>query len=151
VVSLKAVRPFFAEVTRQASAGLNSAAVGNPTATLSVIYVDAAGSRKVTLSVDEYPSSRAASAAYARAAQKSRRVVGFHPLTAPIVGERAFAGTETIGGETRVGLGVLSGPLVVGATLAGYGASKHNVAQLVALARIQRAVATAALGRGPST
>jgi hypothetical protein len=117
---------------------------------LSVIYVNPGDSRRVTLSVDQYSSSRAASAAYGRAAQRSRRVFGFHPLTAPIVGERAFAGTVTIGGETHVGLGVLSGRLVVGATLAGYGATKRNVATLVALARVQRSVAAAVLGAGAS-
>jgi hypothetical protein len=56
----------------------------------------------------------------------------------------------TIGGETHVGLGVLSGRLVVGATLAGYGATKRNVATLVALARVQRSVAAAVLGAGAS-
>jgi hypothetical protein len=43
-----------------------------------------------------------------------------------------FASTVTIGGETHIGLGILEGELVVGATLAGYDVTPDTTAKLVA-------------------
>ena len=59
------------------------------------------------------------------------------------MGQKAFAGTVTMGAETHVGLGALVGKLIVGVTLAGYDATPHNVAKLVALAHKEDAAARA--------
>jgi len=146
VVPLSVVNQFFPDVTQEASTGQNTTAVGNPTATRSVIYTTSDGSKKVTLTVDQYESASDASSAYQEAVQKSEVVPGFTPLPPPTVGQQAFAGTVTMGAETHVGLGALDGMLIVGATLAGYDATPDNTARLVALARTEDATAKAALG-----
>src|SRR5215467_10071422 len=97
------------------------------TATRSVIYTTGDGSKKVTLTVDQYGSASDASSAYQQAMQKSEAVPGFTPLPPPNVGQQSFAGTATIGTETHVGLGALDGMLIVGATLAGYDATPNNI------------------------
>jgi hypothetical protein len=146
VVPLSVVNQFFPDVTQEASTGQNTTAVGNPTATRSVIYTTSDGSKKVTLTVDQYGSASDASSAYQEAVQKSEAVPGFTPLPPPNVGQQAFAGIVTMGAETHVGLGALDGTLIVGATLAGYDATPTNIAQLVALASTEDAAAKAALG-----
>jgi hypothetical protein len=146
VVPLSVVNEFFPDVTQEASTGQNATAVGNPTATRSVIYATSDGSKKVTITVDQYGSASDASSAYQEAVQKSEEVPGFTPLPPPIVGQQAFAGIVTMGAETHVGLGALDGTLIVGATLAGYDATPDNIAQLVALARTEDAAAKMALG-----
>lgn len=138
------VNQFFPEVTRTVSTGANSTATGSPKATRSVIYANAAGSKKVTISVDRYGSSSEALSAYKEAVRRSK-IPGMKPLSVPRVGQRAFAGTVTMGGETHVGLGSLDGAIIVGTTLAGYDASPDNVAKLVRLSRNENAVAKAAL------
>jgi hypothetical protein len=146
VVPLKVVNRFFAEVTQQASTGRNSTAVGNPKATRSVIYANDDDSKKVTITVDLYRNSRDAWSAFREALQKSEEVPGFKPISIPPVGQRSFAGMVTMGAETHVGLGALDGKLIVGVTLAGFDATPHNIAGLVALARVEDAAAKEALG-----
>jgi hypothetical protein len=75
-------------------------------------------------------------------------VSGFTLLPAPDLGDQSFAGTVTQGDETHVGLGALSGKLIVGATIAGYDATPDNIAGLIALARAENDAATDALGTG---
>jgi pimeloyl-ACP methyl ester carboxylesterase len=145
VVSLSVVKQYFPEVTREASTGRNATAVGNPKATRSVIYATGDGSKKVTITVDEYASSNDALSAYRQAVRKSQ-IPGFKRLPAPHVGQQSFAGTVTRGAETHVGLGARAGKLIVGATLAGYSATPNNIAKLVHLARREDATAKAALG-----
>lgn len=147
VVGLSVVQKYFAEVTREQYSGSNSTAVGNPAATRSVFFVNADGSKKVTLSVDRYASNGAALTAYREAVGKSK-LPGFSPLTVPTIGQSTFAGRLTRGAETHVGMGALDGNLIVGATLAGFAASKTNINNLVSLARIEEATAKRALSAG---
>src|SRR6266478_6931989 len=121
------------QVTQEASTGQNLTAVGNPKATRSVIYANGDSSKKVTITVDQYESSTDASSAYQQAVEKSK-IPGFKPVSVPNVGQEAFAGTVTMGAETHVGLGALIGKLIIGVTLAGYDATRDNIAKLVALA-----------------
>lgn len=144
VVPRTVVNQFFPEVIRTLSAGANATATGSPRATRSVIYANAAGSKKVTISVDQYGSSSEALAAYKEAVRRSK-IPGMKPLSVPRVGQRAFAGTVTMSGETHIGLGSLDGALIVGTTLAGYDATPNNVARLVSLSRKENAAAKAAL------
>jgi hypothetical protein len=148
IVPLSGVSRSFPGVTREASAGPNSTATGNPEATRMVIYETSDGSKKVTISLDQYAASSDASAAYQQAVQKSRAVPGLKPVPVATLGQRTFAGTTTIGTQTHIGLGALDHNLIVGATLAGYDATPDNVTRLVALARIQCALAKKALGGG---
>jgi hypothetical protein len=56
VVPLSAVNRFFPEISQEASSGQNLTAAGNPTATMSAIYATSDGSKKVTITVDQYGS-----------------------------------------------------------------------------------------------
>ena len=120
VVPISTVNRFFPEVIREASTGRNLTAVANANATRSVIYANSDSSKKVTITVDQYPTASGASSAYQEAVAKSKTVPGFKPVPAENLGQNDFVGTVTQGGETHVGLGALQGMLVVGATLAGY-------------------------------
>jgi hypothetical protein len=149
VVPINQVQQFFPQVTIQASTGRNSTATGNPKATRSVIYTGDDGSQKVTITVDQYGTLSSASSAYQEAVEKSEAVEGFTPISVtPPVGQESFAGTVTQGGETHIGLGALDGKLVVGVTLAGFSFTDENVTNLISLARVEDAVATALLGGG---
>jgi hypothetical protein len=141
IVPLSAVSRFFPDITRETSSGRDLTATGNPKATRMVIYETGDGSKKVTLTVDRYGSSRHASSAYRQAVQKSQSVPGFKPVAVPTLGQQTFAGTATAGAETHIGLGALDRKLMVGATLAGYDATPDNIAKLVAVARMQGAAA----------
>lgn len=144
IVPLSEVKNLFPEITQEASTGTNLTAVGNPKATRSVIYATSDGAKKVTITVDQYESSNAASSAYQQAIQKSK-LPEFKPLTIPNLAQESFAGTVTRDAETHIGLGVLDGNLIVGVTLAGYDASPNNIANLVTVARKEVAAAKAAL------
>lgn len=144
VVPLSVVDVFYPQATQEASTGQNLTAVGNPKATRSVIYANDDNSKKVTITVDQYDNSTDASSAYEQAVEKSK-IPGFKPASISNVGQKAFAGTVTMGAETHVGLGALVGKLIVGVTLAGYDATPDNVAKLVAIAHKEDAAARAAL------
>ena len=101
------------EVTREASTGRNLTTVANAKATRSVIYPNSDDSKKVTITVDEYPTASDASSAYQEAVAKSKTV------PAENLRQNAFVGTMTQGGETHIGVGALHSVLIVGATLAG--------------------------------
>ena len=147
VVPLRVVNRLFPEITRQTRTGRNPTATNNPKATrIVVIYATGDGSKKVTITLDQYASSNDASSAYEQAVQKSQSVPGFAPVAVSDLGQRAFAGTVTMDAETHVGLGLLDGRLIVGVTLAGYDATRDNTAKLVALARTEAAAAKTALG-----
>jgi len=141
IVPLSEVSRLFPDITRETSTGLNLTATGNPKATRLVIYESGDGSKKVTITVDQYGSSRDASSAYKQAVQKSQSVPGFKPVQVPRLGQQAFAGTTTMDAETHIGLGTLDHKLIVGATLAGYDATPDNPTKLVAVARMQGAAA----------
>ena len=146
IVPLSEVTRLFPDIIREASTGRNATATGNPKATRMVIYESGDGSKKVTITVDQYGSPRDASSAYKQAVQKSQSVPGFKPVRVPRLGQQAFAGTTTMDGETHIGLGTLDHKLIVGATLAGYDATPDNVTKLVAVARMQGAAAKRTVG-----
>ena len=80
VVPISTVNRFFPEVTREASTGRNLTAVANAKATRSVIYANSDSSKKVTITVDQYPTASDASSAYQEAVAKSKTVPGFKPV-----------------------------------------------------------------------
>jgi len=149
VVPISTVNRFFPEVSREASTGRNLTAVANTKATRSVIYSNSDSSKKVTISVDEYSTASDASSAYQEAVTKSKTVPGFTPVPAENLGQDAFIGTVTQGGETHIGLGALHGTLIVGATLAGYDPTPENTARLISLTREEERAAKAAMDRNP--
>jgi hypothetical protein len=146
IVPLSEVTRLFPDITRETSTGRNLTATGNPKATRLVIYESGDGSKKVTITVDQYGSPRDASSAYKQAVQKSQSVPGFKPVRVPRLGQLAFAGTTTMDAETHIGLGTLDHKLIVGATLAGYDATPDNATKLVAVARMQGAAAKRTVG-----
>jgi hypothetical protein len=146
IIPLTAVSHLFPDITRETSTGRNLTATGDPKATRMVIYGNDAGSKKVTITVDQYRKPRDASSAYQQAVQKSQSVPGFNLIPVANLGQKTFAGTVTIDAETHIGLGVLNDKLIVGATQAGYDATPDNTAKLVALARMQAVAAKRALG-----
>jgi hypothetical protein len=125
VVPLKIVARYFPEITVVVRSGNDETATGSPLATRSVAFANAAGTKKVTISVDSFGSA------------SMRR-----PPTALRL-PRVRPSRVSQGSETHVGLGVLVGNLTVGATLAGFEASSANVGSLVSLARAEVAVAKA--------
>jgi hypothetical protein len=143
---MRVVNRFFPEVSQEATTGQNPTAVGRPQATRSVIYVNSDGSKKVTITVDLHKRASLALSAYHEAFQKSRMVPGFKPVPADNLGQNAFVGTVTQGGETHIGLGALNGTLIVGVTLAGYDPTPDNTAKLISLAREEEAAAKAVPG-----
>jgi len=147
VVPINAVNRFFPEVTREASTGRNRTAVANAKATRSVIYANSDSSKKVTITVDEYATARDASSAYQEAVAKSKTVPGFKPVQAENLGQDAFVGTVTQGGETHIGLGALHDTLIVGATLAGYDPTPENRDKLISLTLEEERAAKAAMDR----
>ena len=131
VLPISTVTRFFPEVTREASTGQNLTAVANAQATRSVIYVNSDSSKKVPITVDKYPTAIDASSAFQEAVTKSKRVPGFKPVPAENLGQNAFVGTVTQGGETHIGLGALHGMLIVGVTLAGFDPTPKNTAKFI--------------------
>lgn len=144
IVSLVVVSQFFPDITQEVGTGEDLTAVGKPKATRAVFFTNGDGSKKVTITVGTYRNSKAAAAAYQQAVDASEAVPGFQPIVIPAVGEKAFAGSVTMGAETHVGLGALDGRLLIGATLAGFDATTDNVTNLVGLARAEDAAANAA-------
>jgi len=147
VVPISTVNRFFPEVTGEASTGRNLTAVSDTKATRSVIYASSDSSKKVTITVDQYPTASDASSAYQEAVAKSKIVPGFKPVPAENLGQNAFIGTVTQEGETHIGLGALHGTLIVGATLAGYDPTPENTANLISLTREEERAAKAGIDR----
>lgn len=149
VVPISIVNRFFPEVSREASTGRNLTAVANAQATRSVIYANIDGSKKLTISVDQYLTASDASSAYQEAVAKSKTVPGFRPGPGENLGQNAFVGTVTKGGETHIGLGALHGMLIVGVTLAGFDATPDKIANLISLTREEENAAKAVLDALP--
>ena len=147
VVLLNPVSQLFSQITEQGSTGKDSTAVGKPKATRAVFFTNGDGDLKVTITADRYRSSNAAASAFQEALEKSEAVPGFQPISIPAVGENSFAGSVTQGDETHVGIGVLDGQFVLGATLAGFDATTDNVNNLVILAREEEAAINAAAAK----
>jgi hypothetical protein len=135
LVGLDVVQNYFPEISQQTATSENSTASGAPDATRMVFYEGGDG-RRVTVSVDRYPSADAASTAFEQAIDKSEVVQGFVALPAPTdVGDKAFAGSVTQGADTHIGYGALAGEYVIGVTSAGYPATTENVEKLTGLTR----------------
>lgn len=149
VVPISVVNRFFPQVTEELRIGRNLTAVGSPTATMSVIYANSGSTKKVTITVDQYPTASDASSAYREAVAKSKTVAGFKPVHAENVGQNTFVGTVTQGEETHIGLGALHGTLIVGVTLAGYDPTPETTARLISVTREEENVAKAALNPIP--
>ena len=133
VVGLDVVQTYFPEIEQQTVTSENSTASGTPDATRMVIYEGGDG-RRVTVSVDRYPSVDAAATAFEQAIDNSEAVPGFVALPAPAdVGDKAFAGSVTQGDDTHIGYGALAGEYVIGVTSAGYPATTENVEKLAGL------------------
>ena len=145
VVPLSVVNGFFPEITREATTGQNLTAVGNTKATRSVIYANSDSSKNVTITVDQYASSSDASSAYQEAVQKSKTVPGFKPIPAENLGQNAFIGTVTQGGEMHIGLGALDGTVIVGATLAGFDPTPDIIDKLISMTREEEGLAKTAV------
>jgi hypothetical protein len=148
IIPADAVSQFFPEVTTVASSGPDATALGNPVATRAIVYTSADGTRKVTVSVDLYPTTGDASSAYQQAVAGSELAPGFNLLPAPDLGQQAHAGTSFDGLETHVGLGAVDRDLIVAATIAGFDAGAENIAKLTALARKELDLASANLDSG---
>nr|WP_237726888.1 hypothetical protein [Rhodococcus jostii] len=134
LVGLDVVQTYFPEIEQQTATSENSTASGTPDATRMVIYEG--GGRRVTVSVDRYPSVDAAATAFEQAIDNSEVVPGFVALPAPAdVGDKAFAGSVTQGEDTHIGYGALAGEYVIGVTSAGYPATTENVEKLAGLTR----------------
>jgi len=99
----------------------------------------------VTITVDQYASSSEASSAYQEAVQKSKTIPDFKPIPAENLGQNAFIGTVTQGGETHIGLGALDGTVIVGATLAGFDATPNIIDKLISMTREEEGVAKTAV------
>jgi len=134
LVPLKTVKQLFPDITHIDASGANFSAAGTPVATRVAIYATRDGSRKVTLSVDEYQNAGDALSAYQVAFKKSQSPE-FAPIAISNVGENVFAGTVTQGSDTHVTIGALDGILIVGATMSGFDATTENIASLSDLAR----------------
>src|SRR6516225_7816718 len=145
VVPITVVSRLFPEMTREASTGENQAAAATAKATRLVIFANADGLKKVTLSVDQYATPSDASSAFREAVEKSKSVPGYKPVTVPTMGQQSMAGAVTQGAETHVGIGVLDADLIIGATIAGYDATPQNINKLVALTRQQAAAGKKAM------
>jgi hypothetical protein len=141
VIPISTVRRFFPQVDQETSTGRNLSAVGNPKATRSVIYANSKGSKKVTITVDQYVSSSDASSAYEEAVRKSKDVPGWTPISAPNLGQNAFMASVTRGQETHIGVGALHGEFIVAITLVGYDPTPGIITKLGSMAREEEAAA----------
>ena len=139
----------FPDVTNEVNTGYNLTAVANAKATRSVIYANSNSFKKVTITVDQYPTATDASTAYRKAVEKSKTVPGFRTMTAKNLDQNTFIGTVTQGEETHIGLGELHGTIIVAATLAGYDPKPKNIAKLISLTREEESAAKSALHASP--
>lgn len=145
MVSLKATQQFFPAVTRELNAGANPTAVGQPRATRMVIYGTNDGSKKVTLSVDDYENPSEAWLAYQQAVKRTD-LPEFTSIAVSNVGQQVVAGTVTKGSETHTEVTTQDGALLVGASLAGFDATTEEIGKLVELTREELSEAKAHLG-----
>jgi hypothetical protein len=118
-----------------------------PIASRSVVFASADGKKKVTVSVDQYASVSAASAAFQTAVQGSKAAPGFKPAASPDLGQEAFAGTSQVGAKMHFGLGARDGSLIISATHAGdIPVTSDNSNNLVSLGRVELVTAKQVLG-----
>lgn len=147
VVPLSEVTKYFPDVTTEAGTGENETKIGSPAASLSVVFTSPDGTKKVTLSVDQYASAEEATEAFNTAVEGSKVAPGFKPADAPNLGEAAFAGTSQVGEEEHFGLGARDGRLIISATHAGaIPVTPENTKNLIELSTVELETARQALG-----
>lgn len=147
IVPLSMVTEYFPGVDTEATVEPNQTSVGNAAGSISVVFTDAAGTKKVNLSVDEYATAGDAAAAFGAAVQGSKVPLGFKPAPPPNLGEEALAGTSQVGEEQHFGLGAREGRLIVSATHAGgIPITPENSSKLIELGRAELAAAKQAIG-----
>jgi hypothetical protein len=149
VVPVSVVTQYFPDVAKESSTGPNETSVGTPIASRSVVFTNADGKKKVTISVDQYANVSDAAAAYQTAVQGSKAAPGFNPAASPNLGQEAFAGTSQVGAEMHFGFGARDGRLIMSATHAGdIAVTPNNSNNLITLGGME--LTTAKLVLGPS-
>jgi hypothetical protein len=152
VVPLSVVTQYFPEVTKESSTRPNETSVGRPIASRSVVFTNADGKKKVTISVDQYANVSDAAAAYQTAVQGSKGAPGFNPAASPNLGQEAFAGTSQVGAEMHFGLGARDGRLIMSATHAGdIAVTPDNSNNLITLGGMELTTAKQVLGPSGSS
>ena len=152
VVPVSVVTQYFPDITKESSTGPNETSVGRPIASRSVVFTNADGKKKVTLSVDQYASASDAAAAYQTAVQGSKAAPGFKPAASPNLGQEAFAGTSQVGAEMHFGLGARYGSLIMSATHAGdIPVTPDNSNNLTSLGGVELITAKQVLGPSGSS
>jgi hypothetical protein len=147
VVPAITVAGYFPDVTEEAGAGRNETTVGNAVGSISVVFTNPDGTKKVTLSVDEYASAGDAAGAFRTAVAASVAAPGFKPTDPPSLGQEAFAGSSQVGAERHYGLGARDGKLIVSATHAGdIPVTPDNSTAMIGLAGVVLTAAKRALG-----
>jgi|SRR5271165_1886833 len=132
-VSLAVVKDFFPEVTRSTFEA-DATAFGKPVGTRIANYTTNDGSKKISLSVDQYQNPAEALFAYQDTAQKNE-LAEVNPIAISNVGQQVFANTLAQGKDKRIAITSLDGTLMVTAMLAGYDTTTDNIARLADLAR----------------
>jgi hypothetical protein len=151
IVPVSAVVQYFPDVTTEASTGPNETSVGTPLASRSVVFASTDGTKKVTVSVDQYASAGDAAAAYQTAVQGSKAAPGFEPAATPSLGQEAFAGTSQVGAEMHFGVGARDGRLIVSVTHAGdIPVTPDNSNNLIGLGGVELTTAKQVLGASGS-
>src|SRR3954471_18669632 len=152
IVPVSEVTRYFPDVVKEAGNGPNETTVGNARASISVVFTDADGTKKITLSVDEYPSAADAAAAFRTAVQGSKAAPGFKLTASPGLGEESFAGTSQVSAERHYGLGAREGRLIVSATHAGdISVTPQNSRSVISLAGTVLTDTKRVLGSGAPT
>jgi hypothetical protein len=147
VVAVNVVTQYFPDVTTEANTGPNETSVGKPLASRSAVFTSADGRKKVTVSVDQYASTRDAAAAYRTAVKGSKAAPGFKPAATPKLGREAFAGTSQVGAEMHFGLGARDGRLIISVTHAGdIPVTPDNSSKLISLGAVELSTARQVLG-----
>ena len=147
VVPVSVVTQYFPDVAKESSTGLNETSVGRPIASRSVVFTNADGKKRVSISVDQYANVSDAAVAYQTAVQGSKAAPGFNPAASPNLGQEAFAGTSQVGSEMHFGLGARDGRLIMSATHAGdIAVTPDNSNNLITLGGMELTTAKQVLG-----
>jgi hypothetical protein len=145
VLTLAEVKQVLPEMSQETATGEDETAMGTPRGSRGVTYATADGSRRVVISVAQYPSAQDASSTYQTAVQASLAAPGGAGEAIANLGEQAFIGVSARDDETHVGAGALYGDLIVNVTLQAYDGTPENRASVTALIRMEAAAATRAL------
>jgi hypothetical protein len=145
VLTLSEVKQVLPEMSQETATGEDETALGTPRGTRGVTYATDGGSRRVVISVAQYPSAPDAASTYGVAVQASLAAPGGSGEALANLGQQAFIGVSAQGDESHVGAGALYGELIVNVTLQGYDGTPENRATVTELIRMEAAAATRAL------